>query len=213
MKEHNTGNVRGPASSTDGNIAVYDGTTGRLVKDGGTVAAVVGSAAPQAHAASHVAADAIQSATAAQAGLATAAQITKLDGIEAGADVCRGVWHQEIHTGTTAPGNTFVYRLPAPFACTVSGIRIYYQTLGASALGTYLFSAAGDGAENLLSAATVSLEVDTLTAATLYTCALTATAADLAIASGGLITVTIASNNADLVGQAGGFFDVLYTAT
>ena len=44
---------------------------------------------PTAHAASHITggSDAIQSATAAQNGLATAAQITKLDGIEASADV------------------------------------------------------------------------------------------------------------------------------
>jgi hypothetical protein len=43
---------------------------------------------PSAHAATHVnGTDDIQSATAAQKGLATAAQITKLDGIEAGADV------------------------------------------------------------------------------------------------------------------------------
>lgn len=42
---------------------------------------------PAAHAASHVAGDAIQAATATQTGLATAAQITKLDGIETGADV------------------------------------------------------------------------------------------------------------------------------
>jgi len=48
---------------------------------------VTGSHPPQAHAASHVAGDAIQSATAAQAGLATATQISKLDGIEAAADV------------------------------------------------------------------------------------------------------------------------------
>jgi len=44
---------------------------------------------PTAHAASHITggSDAIQSATASQNGLATAAQITKLDGIKAGSDV------------------------------------------------------------------------------------------------------------------------------
>ena len=44
---------------------------------------------PTAHASTHLTgeSDAIQSATASQPGLATAAQITKLDGIEAGADV------------------------------------------------------------------------------------------------------------------------------
>lgn len=29
------GDVVGPASSTDGNLAVFDGTTGKLLKDGG----------------------------------------------------------------------------------------------------------------------------------------------------------------------------------
>jgi len=42
---------------------------------------------PKAHAAAHVSSDPIQLATAAQNGLATSAQITKLDGIESGADV------------------------------------------------------------------------------------------------------------------------------
>jgi hypothetical protein len=59
----------------------------------GTVAAgddsrLTNSRAPTAHASTHVnGTDDIQSATASQKGLATAAQITKLDGIEAGADV------------------------------------------------------------------------------------------------------------------------------
>lgn len=59
----------------------------------GTVAAgddsrLTNARTPTAHAATHVnGTDDIQSATAAQKGLATAAQITKLDGIEAGADV------------------------------------------------------------------------------------------------------------------------------
>lgn len=39
MREYNTGNVRGPASATDGTVAIYDGTTGRLIKAGGAVAA------------------------------------------------------------------------------------------------------------------------------------------------------------------------------
>lgn len=59
----------------------------------GTVAAgddarLTNARTPTAHAATHVnGTDDIQSATSAQKGLATAAQITKLDGIEAGADV------------------------------------------------------------------------------------------------------------------------------
>lgn len=33
------GNVVGPASATDGHLAVFDGTTGKLIKDGGAVPA------------------------------------------------------------------------------------------------------------------------------------------------------------------------------
>jgi hypothetical protein len=66
--------------ATDGEVAanvVVQGNDARL-SDART---------PTAHAASHVGADAIQSATAAQDGLATSTQITKLDDIEALADV------------------------------------------------------------------------------------------------------------------------------
>ena len=42
-----TGDVVGPASVTaDGNIAVYNATTGKLIKDGGTVAALFASPGP-----------------------------------------------------------------------------------------------------------------------------------------------------------------------
>ena len=37
-----TGDVVGPASATDGNLAVFDGTTGKLLKDGGGVPSVTG---------------------------------------------------------------------------------------------------------------------------------------------------------------------------
>ena len=59
-------------------LTVGDGTSRKSLMNVGD--------APTAHAASHVAGDLIQSATAAQVGLATAAQITKLDGIAAGAN-------------------------------------------------------------------------------------------------------------------------------
>jgi hypothetical protein len=104
-----TGDVVGPASATDGAFALFDTTTGKLLKNGsvpggaatlnvgtttGTVAAgddsrFTNARTPTAHASTHVTGgtDAIQSATLSQNGLATATQITKLDGIEAGADV------------------------------------------------------------------------------------------------------------------------------
>lgn len=103
------GDVVGPASATDGAFALFDTTTGKLLKNGsvpggaatldvgtsaGTVAAgddarFTDDRTPTAHASTHVTGgtDAIQSATSSQDGLATATQIAKLDGIEAGADV------------------------------------------------------------------------------------------------------------------------------
>jgi hypothetical protein len=105
-----SGDVVGPSSSTDSRPALFNGTTGKLLKQAsavlgdaafkatgtsaGTVAAgddsrLSDARTPTAHAASHVTGgtDAIQSATSAQNGLATSAHITKLDGIEALADV------------------------------------------------------------------------------------------------------------------------------
>lgn len=104
-----TGDVVGPASATNGAFALFDTTTGKLLKNGsipggaatlnvgttaGTVAAgddsrLTNARTPTSHASTHVTGgtDAIQSATSSQNGLATSTQITKLDGIEAGADV------------------------------------------------------------------------------------------------------------------------------
>jgi hypothetical protein len=99
-------NVQG-TPDTDGkiilsNLAEYvEGTLGlggaavlAVGTTAGTVAAgddsrLTDARTPTAHASTHLTggADAIQAATASQPGLATAAQITKLDGIEAGADV------------------------------------------------------------------------------------------------------------------------------
>ena len=97
-------NVPG-SPDTDGKVvlsalaAYVEGTLGNAAGlDVGTTAGTVAAGddsrlsdarTPTAHAASHITggSDAIQSATASQNGLATAAQITKLDGIEAAADV------------------------------------------------------------------------------------------------------------------------------
>ena len=104
-----SGDVVGPASATNGAFALFDTTTGKLLKNGsipggaatlnvgttaGTVAAgddsrLTNARTPTSHASTHVTGgtDAIQSATSSQNGLATSTQITKLDGIQAGADV------------------------------------------------------------------------------------------------------------------------------
>jgi hypothetical protein len=72
----------------DGSVDGRDVSTDGTKLDGiATGADVTADNAPKAHHASHVdGSDDIQDATAGQKGLATAAQITKLDGIEAGAD-------------------------------------------------------------------------------------------------------------------------------
>jgi microcystin-dependent protein len=126
-----SGDVVGPASSTDGDFAEFDSTTGKLLKVGGgskasdfataaqgtladsaiqtadidtlaEVNAIITDAtlvdtgdsrfsdsrAPTNHASDHTdGTDDIQDATASVKGLATATQITKLDGIEVSADV------------------------------------------------------------------------------------------------------------------------------
>lgn len=81
-----TGDVTAAASDYDASQVDNDsGVSGTYVSDAlDTLAA----AAPNTHAASHTdGTDDIQNATDSQKGLATAAQITKLDGIEAGAEV------------------------------------------------------------------------------------------------------------------------------
>lgn len=73
-----------PASTDEMAKQAAAGGAGSTKKS--TVAQIVAAAAPQAHAASHInGSDGIQDATAAQKGVATAAQITKLDGIETAA--------------------------------------------------------------------------------------------------------------------------------
>ena len=71
--------------------------------------AVIPAFAPSAHAASHTdGTDDIQNATAAQKGLATATQITKLDGIAAGAEVNPAVVSQaEAEAGTATTEKTW----------------------------------------------------------------------------------------------------------
>lgn len=104
-----SGDVSGPASSTTGNFAVFADGTGKELADGGTPgdgafadfgsgsgdicegndARLSDARTPTAHASSHVTggSDKIRDATASQDGLMTAAFATKLNGIEAGADV------------------------------------------------------------------------------------------------------------------------------
>jgi len=92
-----TGNMNAPSSATDGALLKLDGTSGRytistgITVDGSdniTNAGTFNNVTVEGHAARHTdGSDDIQDATAAQKGLATAAQITKLDAIEALADV------------------------------------------------------------------------------------------------------------------------------
>lgn len=82
------------ATYVEGTLGLGNASTLNVGTTAGTVAAgddsrFTDARTPTAHAASHITggSDAIQSATASQNGLATATQITKLDGIKAGSDV------------------------------------------------------------------------------------------------------------------------------
>jgi hypothetical protein len=150
-----SGDVVGPASSVDSRPALFNGTTGKLLKQGtaalgdaaykntgttaGTLAAgddarMTNARTPTVHASTHLTggADAIQAATAAQPGLATAAQITKLDGIEAGADVTDAG-----NVGTAISGADAITTLADAdkLPVTASGVL---KTLAYSALKTLL---------------------------------------------------------------------------
>ena len=150
-----SGDVVGPASSVDSRPALFDGTTGKLLKQGsaalgdaaykntgttaGTLAAgddarMTNTRTPTAHASTHLTggADAIQAATSAQPGLATAAQITKLDGIEALADVTDAG-----NVGTAISGADAITTLADAdkLPITASGVL---KTLAYSALKTLL---------------------------------------------------------------------------
>jgi hypothetical protein len=66
--------------------------------------------------------------------------------------------------------------------------------------GTYTLACQDEtGASNLLNAATFDLDA-TITADTYLATTLTATAADLNLAANSVISLTVASNNADLTG-------------
>lgn len=79
------GDVAGPESSTDNNFASFDGTSGKVIQDSGLSAS---SFAGATHASNHTdGTDDIQNATSGQKGLMTSAYASKLDGIEAAADV------------------------------------------------------------------------------------------------------------------------------
>ena len=84
-----------------GDVAALTATQARAVLNVADGADVTGSNPPQAHAASHVAADAIQSATNAQTGLATAAQITTLEGTDAAGTARPPTGHGSDHTDGT----------------------------------------------------------------------------------------------------------------
>ena len=150
-----SGDVVGPASSVDSRPALFNGTTGKLLKQGtaalgdaaykntgttaGTLAAgddarMTNARTPTAHASTHLTggADVIQAATSAQPGLATAAQITKLDGIEALADVTDAG-----NVGTAISGADAITTLADAdkLPVTASGVL---KTLAYSALKTLL---------------------------------------------------------------------------
>lgn len=141
------------------------------------------------------------------AGLAalTPAQVLALLGLSV-----TEIWDTEINTSTlAAPGNTFILKWPAPYDLTITGIKVYYETAGVSAGGSYQFSALGAG-NALLASPPYNLE--SITPATLTSMGLTFSSSNLDLSAGDLVTFTIASNNVDLTGQAGGYAQLLYKA-
>lgn len=78
-----SGDVVGPASAVANNVATFDGTTGKIIKDSGLAL----SGANTGDETQSTIKTKLGAATASVDGYATATQITKLDGIEAAADV------------------------------------------------------------------------------------------------------------------------------
>lgn len=96
----------------------------------------------------------------------------------------------------TANGTTTV-RIAKPVARTLSGVSAKRHTAVASALGTVLLAVRDGDSTTLLSTATVDAEALT---ASFVAQTLTATTADLDLAAGEPITITLVSNNADATG-------------
>jgi len=152
--------------------------------------------------------DDIQDATAGQKGLMSAADFSKLDGIEALADVTdatnvaaagaflNDVWQSEVEI---SGGDTLkLYFFPRQ-PIQLSEVFLWAFDAPASAAGTYTLAVADDSGNNILSAATFDLE--TMSDQTIATPTLTGTTADLQLTAAEWVVFTFTSNNADLTGE------------
>lgn len=111
--------------------------------------------------------------------------------------------------------DTWATYTAVPTACTVTAIKVITPTAFASTLGgvTLAVKKTSSGGNTMLTAATYDLE--TPSANTLTTLALTATAADLGLAAAGVVYIAVVSDNADATGPADGAACLLinYTPT
>lgn len=114
-----------------------------------------------------------------------------------------------VHVAMVA-NQVVTYTIVAPFACTVSAPAYFTDAKPTSAGGAATLAILnGHGGNTMLNAASISLETATENAKTALT--VTATAADLVVAKGGLIEIVATSDNADLVVGSG--IDVFVTLT
>lgn len=99
-----TGDVSGPASATDGNIAVFDGATGKLLRDGGPPGAGGSTDLSNTPTATQVTVESssgtdtvIQAATTGQAGVMTGAQVDTLEATDAAGTARPPTAHDSTH--------------------------------------------------------------------------------------------------------------------
>lgn len=114
-------------------------------------------------------------------------------------------WESEIAISANDTLNLFMF---AHANITITAIKLYYHTAGASSAGTYLFTASANS-NNLLNSTNYDLEG--ISNATLTTMSLTATTSNLNLSIGDKAIFTFTSNNADLTGGSGGYIQVIYT--
>ena len=129
---------------------------------------------------------------------------------------CTGTSWQTLEVGppdddqreiTVLPGGTINSLWFAPYACTVTAIKVYADTSPATA-GVYTLAVEDiDGSNNLISTATFDLT--SLVSGTLTTLTLTGTTADLELATGTRVRFQFVSDNGDLTGD-GVYTQIIY---
>jgi predicted RecA/RadA family phage recombinase len=110
-----------------------------------------------------------------------------------------------------APAATTIHNWTAPVDCTIQALGVSATVQPASAAGTLTIAVADAlAATSLLTGATADLD-GTITANTRLNLGLTATAANLNLSQGDVVSFTVVSDNLDLVGE-GLIADIRYRA-